>query len=58
MLSPLSQYAVIIGTYLAVEHMSTNTDNGRGGVVVNVSSMAGLAQSTPEISKLLTARLI
>ena len=34
------QHAVIEGTYLALEYMSTN-NGGKGGTVINVSSMAG-----------------
>ena len=34
------QHAVIEGTYLALEYMSTN-NGGKGGTVVNVSSLAG-----------------
>ena len=36
----INQHAVIMGTITAIELMSTN-GGGRGGVVINVSSMAG-----------------
>ena len=38
--SPALQNAVILGTKTAIEHMSVNR-GGRGGVVINVSSVAG-----------------
>ena len=36
----LSQNAVIEGTYLAMEYMSTR-NGGKGGTVINVASMGG-----------------
>ena len=38
--SPDLQNAVILGTKTAMEHMSVSK-GGKGGVVINVSSMAG-----------------
>ena len=37
----LQQKGVVIGTYLGKKYMGTSDGKGKGGVIVNVASMAG-----------------